>query len=260
MVINCKNGKNGQLGLVDVFSYILYFLSVIVIIFLLNIAGCVAKGKAEAAIGADVSLSSSVRADSQLNSYLRTKMPDKAELDKKLDWLEKNPSPQFANQLKKLNVNFGKAKDFFNKYPETYEGQDYSKFIAGLHAIYSAGVEGDKEGAEQAFKAATAAMFLRAVEDYPKKGEYLFYLLPVGVDFNPSDFNPFDKEDLCEEVELCAQLLPVEIIPNLEDPLIYIPPQRLSSQSVQVIPLADSTLAKVEFRYFPERESRLPKP
>ncbi len=263
MGIKLIGRKKGQLGLVDIFSMLLYFVAVFILILLLNLGGCLIKNKeARAAIEADVSLATYVRADAQLNSYLRTAIPEKAELDKKMEWLEKNPNPQFSKQLKSLKIDFGKANGFLSKYPEVYANQDYSGFIGGLHTIHSTGGKSEKEGAEQAFKAVTAALFLRAVEDYPKKGEYLFYLLPLSVDFDPSDFGPSTKENMCEvSYELCAQYLPQEVVPS---PIlmkgVYISPTRFSSQSVQAFPLADLSVAKIEFRYYPELKSKLPQP
>lgn len=260
--VKAQGCKRGQFGLLDAASYLLYLIGVLVIVLFLNIGGCVIKNKeAKAGIMAEVNLASSLKADAQLDSYLRTDvvLPDKAELFAKLDWFEKNKNTKYIKELvSQLKIDVAKVKDFLDRHPEAYADKDYSGFISSLHAFYASGNKNDKEDAERAFKAVTAAMFLRAVEDYPKRGEYVFYLLPIGVDFNPKDFKPSEKEDLCKVSELCAYYLPSEVIPEIENPLVYIPPYKFSSQAVQVIPLADSTLAKVEFRYYPEFKSWLP--
>lgn len=253
-------GKKGII--VKVFSYIAYGIGVLVLILLLNLAGCLIKNKeAKAAIEVDVNLAASVRADAQLGSYLRTVVPSKAGLNERLEWLEKNKDTKYIKELlKNIKIDFGDVKGFLDKHPEVYEGKDYSEFVSGLHAIYSAGNGDEKETVKQTFRAVTTTMFLRAVKDFPKKGGSLFYLLPLGVDFNPADMKPSSDEDMCDKYTLCAQYLPSEIIPRIEDPLIYIPPQRFASQSVQAIPLADASVAKVEFRYYPELKSMLPQP
>lgn len=253
-------GKKGII--VKVFSYIAYFIGALVLILLLNIAGCLIDNKkAEAAIEVDVNLAASVRADAQLGSYLRTMVPPKAGLDERLEWLEKNKDTKYVKELlNSIKIDFGDVKGFLDKHPEVYEGKDYSEFISGLHAIYSTGSDDEKKVVKQAFRAVTAIMFLSAVKDFPKKGESLFYLLPLGVDFSPSDFKPSSEEDVCSTYELCAQYLPPEVIPRTDNPLIYIPPQMFASQSVQAIPLADASVAKVEFRYYPEHKSMLPEP
>ena len=157
----------------DIFWYMFYFLVAFIIIFLLNIAGCVIKDKeAKAGIGADVSLAAVIRADAQLDSYLRTQMPGKGELLEKMGWLEKNKNANYIKSLvKELNFDFGKVEDFLNKHPEVYADRDYSGFISSLHPFYVSGDKKDKEDAERVFKAVTAAMFIRAVIDYPKKGD-----------------------------------------------------------------------------------------
>ena len=259
MVRMNKKGLEGRKAQITIFFGILAYIIVAAIaVLLLNIAGCLIAGKAEAAIDVNVDLSKSVRADSQLNSMLGVQMPDSGSLRAKLDWLMSSKNPDFS---KKLDVDFKAVKAFLDKNPELYSKKDYSEFISGLQVIYASGSSSGKQNVEQTFRAVTAALFLRALNDYPKKGEYIFYLLPVGVDFSPNDLKPSNKADMCKDYDLCAQLLPSQIIPKTQDPFVnnYVPVQKVTSQAVQVIPLADYTLAKVEFRYYPEFASALPK-
>lgn len=257
--------KRGQLGLVDIFSMILYFVVVLIIILMLNIAGCFIKTKAEAAIGVNVNLAKSVSADSQLASFLRTDMSDATELRAKLDWLKnsKKNNPDFPDFSKEIGVKFADAQGFLDSHPELYEKKDYSEFISALYVFYQTGAKKDKESVEKAFRAVTAAMFLRVVKDYPKKGEYIFYLLPVGVKFKPDNLMPSNKADICQDYDLCVDYLPSEIVPQTQDPfdengITYVPINKIASQSVQAVPLPDYTFAKIEFRYYVELPSTLP--
>ena len=241
--------KNGQLGLVDIFSMMLYFFVALILLLVLNIAGCFLTDKAEAAIGVNVDLAASVRADAQLDSMLRTEMPDKIALTEKLDTLEKFKPGNF-------DVNINKVKEFLDKHPELYANVDYSEFISRLHALYGS----DEDMVKQTFKAVTAALFMRAVKDYPKKGGYTFYLLPVGVKFNPVNFKPSSRSDICSDYDLCVQYLPPQIVPQTQKEAgEYTPIYKAASQPVQVIPLAGDAMAKVEFRYYGELPAALPK-
>lgn len=253
--------KKGQLGLVDIFSMIMYFIAVLIILLILNIAGCFIDNKAKAALGTDADLAKSVKADAQLNSMLATQMPDAAGLKAKLDQLDSFNRDKNSNLYKKIDVNFGEVQGFLNSHPELFKKKDYSGFIAGLNVIYKTGTAKDQNNVVKTFKAVSAAMFLRALKDYPKKGEYLYYLLPVGVDFNPKDFKPSSNDEMCDAYTLCVEVLPPEIIPEvLYTPGAYIPITKVISQSVQLLPLVDSTIAKIEFRYYPELPSTLPQP
>ena len=159
----------------------------------------------------------------------------------------------------KIDVNFGDVRNFLDGHPELFTKKDYSGFISSLHVIYSTGSGKDRGDVEETFRAVSAAMFLRALKDYPKKGQYLFYLLPLAVDFSPKDFNPSNKADMRDVYKLCVEVLPSQIVPATQDPLgNYIPIIKVISQSVQVVPLVDNTLAKIEFRYYPELPSTLP--
>lgn len=245
--------KKGQLGLVDIFSMMLYFFVALILLLVLNIAGCFLTSKTEASIGVDVNLATSVRADAQLDSMLRTMMPDANGLKAKLDFLKNSGKPDFS---RKLNVNFADAKKFLDNNPELYAKVDYSEFISRLHALYPS----NKDMVEHTFKAVTAAMFMRAAKDYPKKGEYTFYLLPVGVKFNPADLKPSSRSDICSDYDLCVQYLPPEVVPQTQkESGKYAPIYKAASQPVQAIPLADYTIAKVEFRYYRELSFALPK-
>ena len=249
--------KKGQLGLVDIFSMMLYFFVALILILVLNIAGCFLTDKAEASIGTNVDLAKSVRADAQLDSMLRTVMPDANGLKEKLYFLKDGVQIDFS---RKLNVNFADAKTFLDKHPELYIKKDYSEFISRLHAIYKTGTDNDRKDVSNAFNAVTAAMFLRAVKDYPKKGGYTFYLLPVGVKFDTTDLNPSSRSDICYGYDLCVQYLPPEIIQQTQmETSKYAPINKVASQSVQAIPLSDHTIAKIEFRYYAELPAILPK-
>ncbi len=241
--------KQGQLGLLDIFSYILYFIAFLVILLLLNIQGC--KEKVQSDIGIDANfrpLEASVRADAQLNSYLRTQMPEKELLFTRIGWLEAKQKGGFVFAK---GFDLEKAKDFLERYPEVYDGKDYSEFISSLQAVYESDVK-EKEGIQEAFKAATAAMFLRAVEDDEAFGGTLYYFLPIGVDFDNLDKGkPGDEKYLCGtgKYELCTD-------GYLPDEFFYIVPV----SAVQITPLADGEMAKVELRYVREFRARLPKP
>src|SRR3989338_2450582 len=202
--------KNGQLGLVDIFSMMLYFFVALILLLVLNIAGCFLTDKAEAAIGVNVDLAASVRADAQLDSMLRTEMPDanapnglKVKLQQLESW-DRNKDSNLHNLHVKIGVNFDAVNVFLDRHPELDAKMDYSEFISRLHALYGS----DEDMVKQTFKAVTAALFMRAVKDYPKKGGYTFYLLPVGVKFNPVNFKPSSRSDICSDYDLCVQYLP----------------------------------------------------
>ncbi|MBI2143630.1 hypothetical protein HYU17_00570 [Candidatus Woesearchaeota archaeon] len=263
--------KKGQFGLLDIASYLLFFVSVAILILLLNLGGQFLKNKeARASLDVDVNLASFAKADAQLDSYLRTDLPGKDELLEKIQWLEenKNKNPYITELKKQLDLK--KAREILEAYPEVYEGKDYSGFISGLHALYYSGE--DRGKVWDAFRAVTAVMFLRSVKDYPKRGEFMFYLLPVGVDFDPEDLKPSSNEDLCGRsgFELCIRYFPEIMVPQMNKEYEEAsgavlagrtarkPARRFSSQAVQAIPVANSGLAKVEFRYYHEFKSWLP--
>lgn len=247
--------KKGQFGMLRIFSYALYAFGAIVLIITLSLAttSCALQNKeAKAEIGNEAGLYAAVKADTQLNSYLRTDMPAKNELFERLDWLEKNKNTKYVKELMgALKIDFKSARDFLEKHPETVSDRDYSGFITALHAVHISGNDADKESVRQTFKAATAALFLRSVNDYPRKGERVFYLLPLTVDFNPADFWASKEQNPCGNAELCAYYLPAIIAPGAGN-------SKFVSHAINPVPLADHTAAKVEFWYYPEIKHTLP--
>lgn len=251
-----KRGKNGQFGLEKIFSYIIYGLAVMVFIVLVNLPGCILdKGQLKAVIESDATLKAEVKAEAQLNSYLRAQMPDKALLFERLDWLKnkKKEGYVFAGQFDEGKVK--RVKEFTDGNPEAYVGKDYSGFISSLQAIYAVSNNDGKNRIKEAFELVTAAMFFRSARDKTQKIGHVLYALPIAVDFDPKDLKPSRTDySLCtlekdfKEFEVCSDNRPYE--------LFY----AKFWQAVQAVPLHDGGFAKVELRYYPEPLSWLPKP
>ncbi|MBI2580771.1 hypothetical protein HYV85_03085 [Candidatus Woesearchaeota archaeon] len=240
-----RTDKRGFFPLELVFSALGYIVAVAILILILNIP-LLDKGKAESSISGKAETAAGLRAEGQLSSYLQTQMPAKSELFAKLDWLKERHDKEsvFAG------FDVPKAKAFLEKYPDVYSGEDYSGFISALHAIYTAS-SNEKDDVKEAFKAVTGVMFLRAVGDGRKADGHLFYVLPLGVDFENSDKGkPSAKTSICTQphYDLCVEAGTYGVA-------IGVP-----FQAVQLVPLADSSIAKVEFRYYTEWDSWLPGP
>ncbi len=259
-LMDCLNkSKRGQFGfdLADIFSYIGYFIVVLIIIIVLSLPSCLTgidTKKADLKLQEKASSMALVSADTQLTSYLRTQMPGRDELLAKLGWLEQHKAELHTSIFDKstgtswpgkVGLDIGQAKDFLNRHPEVYAGRDYSEFISSLQAIYATDKD-EQDDVKMAFKAVTAAMFIRGFGDAKKPGGYIYYLFPVSVDFQ--NRNPGESGDE-GDYDLSVEILPSEML--LE---------RKPVQSILVIPLADSTLAKVRLTYYPERSSWLPQP
>ena len=251
--------KKGEMGLVDIFSIILYFICVLILSLILSIAGCLINTKKKASIEVEVGLAESVKADSQLTSMLRTQMPDYDGLIKKLGQLKAFNDNKNFNFKDKIKFNYGGVQTFLDGHRELFTKKDYSEFISGLYVIYKTGK--DKDSLKDTFKAVSAALFLRGLKDYPEKGEYMLYMLPIGVKFSPDDMKPSDNTDMCVDYDLCVEYLPSDLVPQTQDLATgdYVPIIKTASRTIQAIPLTDDNLAKVEFRYYPEVKSTLPK-
>ncbi len=254
-----NKSKRGQFGfdLADIFSYIGYFIVVLIIIIVLSLPSCLTgidTKKADEKLQEKADAAALVSADSQLISYLRTQMPGKDELFAKLGWLDQQKKyfkttvinqETGASLPGEVKLDVGQAKDFLNRHPEVYAGKDYSEFISSLQAVYASGKD-EQDDVKMAFKAVTAAMFIRGFSDAKKQGGYIYYLFPVSVDFQ--NRNPGESGDE-GDYDLSVEILPSEML--LE---------RKPVQSILVVPLADSTLAKVRLTYYSERSSWLPQP
>lgn len=253
--------KKGQFGfdIADVFSYFGYFIAVLILIVILSIPSCLTglnTNKADSNLQERTGAMALVAADAQLASYLRAQMPGKDELFAKLDWVEQHKKFFKTSVVDRVVTGTALPKDveldvvqvrgFLDSHPDVYADKDYSEFISSLQAVYSAGGKDEQDAVKMAFKVVTAAMFVRAII-YPKKGDsYLYYLFPLSVDFqNRNSGKSGDDSDY----DLSVGIMPTEMLPERE-PL----------QSIQAIPLADSTIAKARLDYYPELLSGLPQP
>ncbi len=254
-----SGSKKGFFPLELIFSMLGYVVAVFVIIIVLNISSCVLdKDKAESGISGKAETAAGLRAEAQLSSYLRTQIPAKDELFTKLDWLKEKRDRNFAFAQ---GFDVPKAKAFLEKYPDVYSGKDYSGFISALQAIYATS-SNERGDVKEAFEAVTAAMFLRAFGDGRKEDGYVFYVLPIGVDFENSDNGkPSSITSLCSlaNYDLCVEAGSESYDAALHSDT-FVALYREPFQAVQLVPLADNSIAKVEFRYYPELASRLPGP
>lgn len=269
--------RKGQLALVDAFSYMMYFLAVLVIIFLLNIYGCVQKNQQQNnRIDTDVTLASSVRADAQLASMLRTRISPE-DLYDRLEWMRNYKEQDFGSGLRIDDSNpfskddpFKDVEDFLclppkepgkcpkGSRPELIAGKDYSEFIQDIHVIYTSGSP-DKGKAANAFNAVTAALFMRTTIGKIRRGGRVenitwYYLPGVSVKFDTTDMKPGVGQKEClkqgNSYDLCAEYL-------VETAAL---PAQMLTHVTQPIPLANSSMAKVGFGYYRETVSNLPKP
>ncbi|MBI2175832.1 hypothetical protein HYU40_00595 [Candidatus Woesearchaeota archaeon] len=258
-----NKSKRGQFGfdLADIFSYIGYFIVVLIIIIILNIPSCLTgidTKKADSKLQEKADSMALVSADTQIASYLRTQMPERTELFAKLDWLEQHKNflrtsvvdPETGITLPaEVKLDVGQAKAFLNSHPDVYADKDYSGFISSLQAVYAAEKK-EQNNVKMAFKAVTTALFIRGFSNGKKLDKnndgYTYYLSPVSVDFQNSNPGESGRDS---DYDLSVEILPGEMLP-----------ERTPVQSIQVIPLADLTLAKIRLTYHPERSSWLPQP
>ena len=148
--------KKGQFGfdLMDIFSYIGYFVVVLLIIIILSLPSCltgIKTDKAQSKLHEKTQAMALVSADAQLTSYLRTQMPGKDELfakpNSKLNWLDEHRNFLKTSAVDqttgtplpdvKVNLDVVKAKGFLENHPEVYVDKDYSEFLSSLQAIYA---------------------------------------------------------------------------------------------------------------------------
>lgn len=258
-----NKSKKGQFGfeIVDIFSYLGYFIAVLIILIILILPSCLTgidSDKAGEKLQEKTEAMAQLKADAQLASFLRTQIPGKAELFAKLDWLDKHKdllrTSTFLDQTgtsppEKVKLDIGQTKGFLNSHPEVYADNDYSEFISSLYSVYAAN-KNEKGNAKMAFKVVTTVLFIRGFSNGKKLDKnndgYTYYLFPLSVDFQNSNPGELDKGS---NYDLSIGITPSEMLP-----------ERKPAQSIQVVPLADSTLAEVRLDYYTEHSSWLPQP
>jgi len=268
------NPKKGAFSLLDCFSYLIYFLAfwVAVMILSVTLTGCGHKNySVDEKIKDDFSVANTVRADLQLDSMLRTKIPSTADLGAKFDWMKGYQTQKFAGVFGMQDGDFDKVKVFLSQHPELTENQDYAGFIRGLKPLY------DSETAEQmkkygmiketrqtqiTFTAVTAVMFMRSLKHKSSgssKSDEWYYLPGISVDYNPANMDPRVGINTCEYVgNQGPNTLCTEYIGDIRFAYLVLPAGTILTHVVQAIPLADGSIAKVDFGYPPETVSTLP--